>query len=359
MRYAVPDKQLFAPQGELSRERLIAYAHGDLLPHEEHEVELHLVNDPLLSDAAEGLSLPHAIGGLRDLDKPRAAHPSWWQNKWIWPASIVIIGLVTWQAWPTTDLPIATPTDHSSELFHSNSAIEKEVVIMPSIDLAHVEEVRDPAPITSQEPSVEAAPTPIERAQPIESLASKQITFDRQMSDHTDPTKSRPARQNRQLYYLHDLKILHPKELQPKKDPFAALGGKGANKGSDEPFTIGADHGENYLSFMDHALGLFKRGHYKESLSELNVLLAEYPADPNAIFYSGKCRFHLGQSDRAARLFDRSAAHTIEVFREEALWYQALSLDAAGRTQEAKVIYEQVADEGGFYAEKARQKLRN
>ena len=73
-----PDR--FTPRGSLSPEQLRAYAEGRLDADAAHDVELHLLADPLLGEVAEGLQEPGALDGLDALEqaRPRPRGASGW-----------------------------------------------------------------------------------------------------------------------------------------------------------------------------------------------------------------------------------------------------------------------------------------
>ena len=75
----------------LSRELLERYAAGRLDPDEQHAVELHLEQDPLLREAAEGLRMPGATDALAGLRRPKAGH---WGARLLGLA--IIAGTIAW-----------------------------------------------------------------------------------------------------------------------------------------------------------------------------------------------------------------------------------------------------------------------
>ena len=113
-----------------------------------------------------------------------------------------------------------------------------------------------------------------------------------------------------------------------------------------------------YLEFMDEALGHFVRNDHRRTLEELRFLLDQYPDDVNALFYSGLSNFHAGRYRAARTQLKRAATHDVDVFREEAEWYHALTIERSGDVSAAQKEYERIAEQGGFYAERARQRLK-
>lgn len=112
-----------------------------------------------------------------------------------------------------------------------------------------------------------------------------------------------------------------------------------------------------YLDYMDEAMRGFAHGNPASTLAHLKHLLTQHHDDVNALFYSGLCLYHLGKPTEAIEHFDQAIAASINTFYEEARWYKALSLDAKGDNVAAKTLMEEIAEEGGFYAERAQERL--
>ena len=92
-------------------------------------------------------------------------------------------------------------------------------------------------------------------------------------------------------------------------------------------------------------------------MQELEFLLKQYPDDVNARFYAAICDYQLGRYTEALEGFSRVATHEVDSFAEEARWYRALSTERAKGKETARALYQAVADGGGFYADRARERL--
>ena len=71
------------------------------------------------------------------------------------------------------------------------------------------------------------------------------------------------------------------------------------------------------------------------------------------------CDLELGNMQRARSRLHRAAKHEIDVFREEAEWYHALALFGVGEREKAMAEFDRIAVENGFYAERAREQLKD
>jgi len=65
----------------------------------------------------------------------------------------------------------------------------------------------------------------------------------------------------------------------------------------------------------------------------------------------------LGKYDQALSGFTKVESLANQTFNPESEWYRALSLDKLGRKDEARVLFLEIANEGGHYAERARALL--
>jgi tetratricopeptide (TPR) repeat protein len=173
------------------------------------------------------------------------------------------------------------------------------------------------------------------------------------------PRTGNTPRSSRQLLYLHDLKLVHPDEIYADREQLLAPpGGVPADRSGpgQDPQSLDS-RAVPYVDFMDDLLGSFSRGDHRTALADLRELLSQHPDDVNGLFYAGLCCYNLGMFDRAAYFFDRAAHHPINTFDEEAAWFHALSVDQRGEPGDATELFRSIADQGGFYAERAKARL--
>jgi hypothetical protein len=359
----------FTPRGTLSREQLMAYAEGRLDPAAAHEVERHLEEDPLLREAMEGLQLPGATAGLGSLGTyaPRTGASPWIN----WSVSFMLVaavGTVVYMA-----IPEGTERDHTPLVVETMATMEPAdqpvaeaaldslevttaVELPESLHIGHAS--TDRHSITQVLATTHTGPVPIEREQ-VEPVEPKDIpTVVSEVKPQTKPAG--PRRPSLQLVYLHDLKLLHPKELygySPEIDRLSSGVDARFATADEQAVALGMERRIAYLSFMDDALEKFVQNDHKGCLEELGFVLAQYPEDVNALFYAGLCSYNLGLNIRAERYLDRAARHTFNVFDEEAEWYHALALERSGKKENAFAEFERIARSGSFYADRALAKL--
>lgn len=350
----------FQPHTTPDRDTLTAYLRGSLPPGDQHRVEAALEADPLLREAAEGLAGPGALDALATLDK---AHPG--PGLSIRPGLgglvllLVVAGAAIVLYRPSTDAPVADASTVQQDTIAAvvTGAAEMPTTLEIESSVEQPESLRIGHAAMDRHTYAARNEQRIERTPPPERIGTTTPPIAAKGPATRTPKR---ARGSWQLHYLHDLKLVHPSEIHP-----ARVGGTvvvhTAARFRDRAEQGSAQEQERtmaYLPFMDEALARFARGDHKGSLEELRFLLGQYPDDVNALFYAGLCAYNLALYPHAERLLHRAAAHPVDVFAEEALWYHALTLERMGRTVEARATLRRIAAEGGFYSTPATERMR-
>lgn len=351
----------FAPPALPGPEQLAAYVQGRLTKAEQHAVERALEADTLLRDAVDGLRAPGALEAMHSLNhlRPKRGGAFPWAP---WMAGIVVIAVVGVLLWPE-DAPApatiaerpaapvaATPVDLGS------TPIEEEE-LATAVELPVAEQIGRPQPSSTKYGGNLAT---VDRSTDVEPLADRRSD----PSTMARPEAPRPLRGSPrtsvQLIYLHDLKLVHPKELYARDllltVPPGGVDARHADQRTQQQEQRGVRN-LTYTDFMDEAMARFARADDRGCLEELNFLLTQYPDDPNALFYAGQCTYNLGLYERARHYLHRAATHPIDVFHEEATWYHALTLERLGEHTAAREAFGRIVAQGGFYAERAAEKL--
>lgn len=361
---------LFTPRGSLSREKLLAYAEGRLEPAEAHEVELHLEADPLLRDAMEGLMLPGATGGLGALHARAPARSGHAWKMWsIIAGAVVLAGIVGYQLGQDSPKHVSVDGSHAETTAAPEAEVEQVAVVIRPAEISAAVELPESLRIgharterhslAHAELSTALSAPPVDRPiiEPLEPIAPTAPTTGGSV-DHSLEGLHKPSLQ---LVYLHDLKLLHPKEMYGRSPGIEQL-----TSGVDARYTSATEQQAArqqerrvaYLTFMDEALEKFVHNDHKGCLEELGFLLKQYPEDVNALFYAGLCSYNLGLMERAEVFLDRAAHHRFQVFDEEAEWYHALAMDRSGKKDLARSEFERIAGSKSFYAARAQGRMR-
>ncbi len=347
----------FAPRGTISREQLLAYVEGRLTAAEQHRVELHLESDPLLREAEEGLRYADTTSELRRLDEARprvdGSAAGWWFS------GALLLLLATAIGWWSRNDNVQEQ-ERSSLVEPNTSQPASPTTEQPLVATEIANAVEQPAAMhIGHEPrALHTFAVSVEREPALERVAPRPTSVQRS-GGGTSPRPLKNAKASLQLLFLHDLKLVHPKELYAN-DPLMRLAD--AHVAARFQDVHGRDSVQSqdiriaYTRFMDEALQRFVSNDHKGCLDDLRFLLDQYPDDVNALFYGGLCAYDIGLYERALNLLHRAATHRIDVFDEEASWYHALTLERLARTSEARTAYGAIARSGGFYAEPAQQR---
>lgn len=357
----------FTPRGTLSREQLRAYAEGRLDAAAAHDVERHLEADPLLRDALEGLQQPGALAGLEVLrgHAPSASVAAW--IKWSLSAALVgAVGAVVYvitPADPVDERAIAAqviapdvPTTPTGIAVLDSVELANAIALPESLHIGHAPTDRHSLAQAHNNKVVDIGPVERQSIEPVEPKDIRPQAAD----EVRNATPEGPHRPSLQLVYLHDLKLLHPRELYGRSPEIERL-----TNGLDARFATATEEAEArsqerrvaYLGFMDEALARFVENDHKGCLEELTFVLDQYPDDVNALFYAGLCSYNLGLNERAERYLHAAATHPLRVFDEEAEWYHALALERTGAKEAARAEFERIARSSSFYAARAQGKL--
>lgn len=350
-----PHADPLRPSGTVSRDQLERYVLGQLDASERHRIELHLEQDPLLRDALEGLQEEGAVAGLQKLQGHRPGGPAP-AMRMLLIGGVILMGLVAIvllvkeePARPSTPEVVAVVADRP---FRADSAIA---------EVGHDLEAAEPLPVTQQigHAPVPSGPEPVIDTTTVRIMEPRIDTIPMLISQPSPaPLPARPM-SNRKLVFVHDLKLVDPKELYDKGPLIMETGGvpAGYADGHDRNARTEAPRTMRYLDLMDMALGKFVRNDHKGCLQDLLFLMGQYPKDINARFYAGLCCYNLGLQDRAKAYLSAVTSDPIDTFREEAEWYLALTIERLEGPAAARPRFEQVKAGGGGYAQRAAEKL--
>jgi hypothetical protein len=171
---------------------------------------------------------------------------------------------------------------------------------------------------------------------------------------------------NSPIVFIHDYKITDYQKLYFNRSKLVSL-----SQGSNVPVLYASREdmlaNPNFLDqrsiyFLHEALSdallYFKRKNYNRCLSLLNRVGSYTDFDVNCRFYSGMCCYYNKNYSEAIRNFDACIINTNNVFLPEAEYYKAMSLYESGNKEEAIPLFKKIADEEGFYSEKAKEYLK-
>jgi len=109
---------------------------------------------------------------------------------------------------------------------------------------------------------------------------------------------------------------------------------------------------------LKKGLKKFNAQDYENAAKLLNILVNYDANDVNALFYGGVSYVNLGQADKAIEYLDKVLQSENGSFSEEAKWYKALAYAKKKDFVTAKKLLNEIVLENGFYAEQAKEKLK-
>lgn len=184
-----------------------------------------------------------------------------------------------------------------------------------------------------------------------------------------EQTKEKPANTlSKKLgkeIYVHELKILDYRSYREKPAikslQMNTLTGTPANLDGKESTSEEESWTQvevPYHDYIKQTIKQFSKGNYKAALNRSQTILETYPDDLNALFYGGLCAYNLRDPETSIALLSRALKAGFSNFDEEAQWYLAQAYEMKGDKQQAKDIYQQIADANGYYAKSAAKKLK-
>lgn len=210
-----------------------------------------------------------------------------------------------------------------------------------------------------QEPVMSAEDIPDAKAENMEML-----TF--------EPTSSIPHNSKKELkygqakeFYMLDFKLVDYRAYREKpiKEVRLEVSGTPAYMENDSDERSDAVFEEKeveitYVDYLEQTLDYFQNEKYKKALQQFETILHQYEDDVNANFYAGLCAFNLENYETAQSFFKKAYSLQYGNFKEEANWFEALSLLKQNKKAPAKKMLEKIAKDNGFYAEQAKEKLK-
>ena len=105
------------------------------------------------------------------------------------------------------------------------------------------------------------------------------------------------------------------------------------------------------------AMRLFNSKNIVSCIDELTILYNYNKDDANAQFYLGMCYYQLNKYAAANAYFQKNLDNVNNIFHQESEFYQALCLLNIKQTDEATKQLQTIANNKGFYSERAKETL--
>ena len=387
------DKSIFNETGCIRQEQLLRYRDRQLNSHEQHEVEEHLVDCLLCSEALEGLSMIKSTATIDSLkqDLSKLISPAPVQSIRPWLAAATITGVVLLSVFtylqyknvnderlaisdevvPAKEIPVIS-NDRSvatsgteqplkpsppAENFERSKVINKQEKNLNAVtsentqaDLSITETDKEPAmtaagaaySVMEVSPAVAKDIAPVSTA--IKNTGNQNITYvdNVKVIDYNDYTaeKAMPA----------DVPRSTKSKYQNNKVQTEAAA-------AEEVQSVAKKQNDDYLDMVADPVILFNNGRYESANAGFDKLLKMNSKDQNAAFYKGLSLYNMKQYEPALKLLVPISSDSASPFMEEAKFYSAQSLISNGEIPKGKNLLEEISNSNGFYSKKAKEEL--
>ncbi|MDX1446312.1 hypothetical protein [Lishizhenia sp.] len=198
-----------------------------------------------------------------------------------------------------------------------------------------------------------------------EELHQPQILMDKLNIEEVELNKQELPQLNYQIkkeIYLYDLKLVdyRPYRKERMKEEKLVMSGTPANQEAQQTSEQNFEYEEvdiPYIEYLEKSMYYFSKGMYKKALVRFNKILDHYPNDVNAHFYGGLCYYNLNEGKVALDYFEKSYSLSYGNFKEEAEWLSYLTYIDLKQNKKARALLQQIAHQGGFYSERAKDIL--
>lgn len=405
------NKDIFTETGCIKRDLLLRYRDGTLASGDKYEVEKHLVDCPLCSDALEGFMLVSSTASMDEVQNEisdlvnRNSGGTSFQKYWVAAASvaaIVVLSVFTYMQFrDAKDQRMAVSEEVvQSEPVESISSNET-VPVSDSATPAQID--TEPAPVEILLPKRMAKPEETDAASETEAAPVGEFVFEGQSQAAQDDEKSekemsaavpavtaadelpalvKPLSEKSSvkdirsvnassnfITYVDNLKVIdygsEPQNEESKLLNEKSIPSKYENKNKKQEATAAeSKSGElinrkiAYTDLISTPIILYNQARYESAIVEFDKVLLSFPNDENAIFYKGMSLYHLKNYNQSATLLSTVSRNSASPFAEEATFYVAKSYQGSGEKQKAKVLFQDIVKGNGFYSEQAAEELK-
>lgn len=354
------------PDRELTEKEISDYRAGRLSPEEMNRIERIAASNPMSATALEGFRGMAHPDIVADIKKSVSTRSGLLLGTWTKFAALggiaIVVAFMVYKNQQTPEAAAIPITDHKQ--------IDEPVADTEPLADAHMLVVNQrstdssvsvvmsmPQEVTSvEEPFVhyQEIPDP-EALNPITFELLAEYEFNDEPVDD-EPSLATPSQRAR-IYHIRDYKLVDYRGL--REEPFSVL--KHDLTGLPAKYADETDRNDDlpeivpvpYVDYLEGAMVEFSQENFISAAKRFDKILKAYPDDANALFYGGMARYYSGRDKKAIQFFEKALDGEILTFSQEAEFYMAKSLRSCGKRNEARIIFQRIAEEGGFYADQA------
>lgn len=362
---------IFQNSSCLSKEKLLAYSRGTLSAAEQHEVEKHLTDCELCSDALEGIELLHSTHPLDDTvseisAKYTSGHEQPQINRWWYAAASVVLLIATgWvfsvynnfneekiasklpEATPLS-APLPPPADVNVNANTNESATDSEMKITTSQQQPIAQEETNFATkkksehvsgitnhslraskhadtIVLNENIAEVyAATDTKALEPAKDAMTDQPDVMSKAAAGAAVSESVSLLKNingyKTYYYAHEYTLRqNASAVQHRERTDDVQKAKDKSRSWNNIRIDDVD----YETFLENALSDMKLKKFENALQKFQLILSEHPDDVNALYYGAWCYAEIGQNNKSLLLLDKLDASANHTFIQESAQLRA------------------------------------
>jgi len=397
------NKEIFSETGCINKDILLRYHQGKLRNADKHEVEKHLVDCNLCSDALEGFALitsPFAFDEVNErIRNITTEAPSINPTKiFAVAASIAIIISLTYFANRQLD-DVKVERIAASEAIMSEDSLIPETVQEPvsqpptqndqqQIELSNQNNkseraVKEEKPATIYQRQLSAedvlAGTPEKNSEVVASIRANDVpavaetqeaAADENEGIFSNSGAPASAGYISNITYVENRKVIDysslskdEEKIETKKESSTPSKYQNQQKkaaAEKEAVQTGmeAKRSVSYLDLLSEPIALYNKGNYAAAVKQFDELIKLNPGDENARFYKGMSLYYLKDYASAISLLIPLSKINTQPFSEEALFYVAKSHVAKYENEKAISIFRNIVSKNGFYSEKAKSELK-
>ncbi len=350
----------------LSYEQLKGYCEHQTEKEERHEIYKHLSGCELCATAVNGFSkIPFTKNDVNRIEQKMDArtdvpHPL--PRLPFAEVLLVSVVLLFSLGYYVLDKPVSETKHEIADLNAVSCPISQipEPKTVTSTDTFCYPSAKKTTPVLLAE-----KPKPAERANlPIEKLPTPAVTINDLFLKGVNNKGVTKSSVNDEVMYIEDFKVVDYFKIYIDNRPTTTefVGNTPAskeNKTSTDHFDLKEDEQKIIaLEVLKTSLRQLKKQNYLEANTGFQLLIDKNRNDVNASFYSGICCFEMGNYTLAKKRFLSVLNYANPQFEQEATWKLALTCLKAGEKKEAMQLLQQIAEEDGFYAERAKKELK-
>lgn len=387
------NKEIFSETGCINKEVLMQYRDGKLRDSEKHQVEKHLVDCSLCSEALEGFAMVAGAASFDEVNEriqhlTTASQGAHFSRYVAIAASVAAIVTLSYFAYKQFDdvnverlavsetvvhhdtvVPVeinSTPVQAEELQTHTNSTNQiNNRVAQPRMD----QQVSESAAGVSANEMADNKQSVADEVQPAASISVQKEAANDAAITFSGTNIPAAAGYTSNISYVDNRKVidysaLKVKETLSSKDTKSVPGKyenqikKSEAEADEEKLGLTSKRNVNYLQLLQHPISLYNDAKYEAAIIEFDEILGIHPGDENAQFYKGMSLYYLKKYDQSINLLKPLSSINTQPFSEEALFYVAKSYAAKEDKSQAIAIFRSIVVKKGFYAERAKEELK-